>query len=288
MKTLNLFAVAAACAGLCVAGTASADTISVFSATGKLADNSKITGAVWVDIDTGQMTSADLEIGSPSNFSQTNIHGQGQNFFGTGVYGVELRNASSTEDLNFTLPSTSLVGWQGGSVAEGNLFDLVTSTAGPSIVSLQFVPDNIEKFNASGTLVDGAVIGGYVMIDRTLGMIVGSDLTFGSPDDLTQTVVQYQAVNAFVSGKYGAELRNAASTFDFNFLFPQSGPLVNYNGGPVAEGNLFNLVSNTGGASVSSMSFSAAVPEPGAWTLLLAGFGLVGAALRRRAALAAS
>lgn len=41
------------------------------------------------------------------------------------------------------------------------------------------------------------------------------------------------------------------------------------------------------GASISYQVTLAAVPEPGTWTLMIAGFGLVGAAVRRRRGLAA-
>jgi len=40
---------------------------------------------------------------------------------------------------------------------------------------------------------------------------------------------------------------------------------------------------NVNSDSVVKVDISGAVPEPAAWTLMIAGFGLVGGALRRRA-----
>jgi hypothetical protein len=293
MKTLKYYAAAAACFGVCMAGAASADTVSHFVAKGALSNASKISGGMWVDVDTGQITQADLEFSAPTHFSETSIVGQGTNVLGTGnSYDVDLRNSTSTEDFDFGLNNFNLVDYKGGT-GFGNLYDLTTSTGGPGTTSLKFAPDSIKKFYASGSLTDGSPIGGYLSIDRTLGTVVRSDLKFGGPDYLTQTNVTAMIPNLYSPGELGFNIRNSTSTFDIDFSLA-AGSLVNYNGGSVAFGNLYDLVHSQPGASISTMSFSTTVnpilarvvPEPGTWGLMLVGFGLAGAALRRRAATA--
>lgn len=65
------------------------------------------------------------------------------------------------------------------------------------------------------------------------------------------------------------------------FAGPQlfTGPTSN----PVFKIGTFTLTGIVSGNSTLTIA-AAAVPEPAAWTLLIAGFGLVGAALRRRQA----
>jgi uncharacterized protein (TIGR03118 family) len=75
------------------------------------------------------------------------------------------------------------------------------------------------------------------------------------------------------------------------------GKLMGTNGMPIVEGDLWGLINGNGGSggNPNDVYFTAgianeaeglfgsltAVPEPGAWTLMLAGFGFAGAALRR-------
>jgi hypothetical protein len=49
-----------------------------------------------------------------------------------------------------------------------------------------------------------------------------------------------------------------------------------------------NRANNSGGVSLSIERIANAVPEPASWALMLAGFGLVGAAMRRRPSVTAS
>jgi hypothetical protein len=83
------------------------------------------------------------------------------------------------------------------------------------------------------------------------------------------------------------------TSFQFNFTSPVlNAPVVN----PLSAGNFSVLASvantSTGGTAgrfslpgaVPSFTASTYVPEPSSWLLLIAGFGLVGGALRRRPA----
>jgi hypothetical protein len=59
--------------------------------------------------------------------------------YGPGEYSVNITNAALTEDLDFAIETSSLVGFSGAAVV-GTLFDLTTSEFGPSIVSANLTP----------------------------------------------------------------------------------------------------------------------------------------------------
>jgi hypothetical protein len=100
--------------------------------------------------------------------------------------------------------------------------------------------------------------------------------------------------NVTVGGILVATCIEGGSCFESASGFPT--PIL-YNFGPSEFTSLigsFGLVYNqTGcciprlGASTLTITYGAPVPEPSNWALLIAGFGLVGAAMRRRAIAAA-
>ena len=93
------------------------------------------------------------------------------------------------------------------------------------------------------------------------------------------------------------------SVFDFRFGFPTTTPgcsfvcagdiIINSPIGPNDPSNFIALDDFDTGETLSVIdsfdphftAVAAAVPEPAAWLFLIAGFGLTGAALRRRGAL---
>ena len=100
-----------------------------------------------------------------------------------------------------------------------------------------------------------------------------------------------------------ADFANAPTAADFQFVgandngvacaatwFSTVYQYCDFNDG--ASGAIFNNPGNPypGNGAVETWvvrGMSAAVPEPASWAMLIAGFGLVGAAMRRRAAVAA-
>jgi hypothetical protein len=105
--------------------------------------------------------------------------------------------------------------------------------------------------------------------------------TFGAPTDL----VNFQCVSTFSCpggnlfgitnlGGYGESLTpfRAWQSYAFAFTPGQSGTLQLYFGSPSAD-NIGPVLDNV---------LVSQVPEPASWAMLIAGFGLVGAAARRR------
>jgi len=62
---------------------------------------------------------------------------------------------------------------------------------------------------------------------------------------------------------------------------PTSAVVVSFNAAGIAA---INAAGDAGGPFTFGGSISTAVPEPGSWAMMIAGFGLVGAAVRRRSA----
>jgi hypothetical protein len=128
-------------------------------------------------------------------------------------------------------------------------------------------------FNVNGSLADGASISGTITINNTTGTATAANLTFGAPDSVNMPLIYGQGLAFFgaLPNNYGLGLQNTADTMDFNFVFPTT-TLVGYNGGPIADGNLFNLTTNSPGAGIVTMSLSTvSAPEPTSLALIGSG-----------------
>jgi len=147
----------------------------------------------------------------------------------------------------------------------------------------------IERFDAAGSFTDGSVLAGFLDIDVTAGLIVGSDLTTTAPSTFEFVNIVNQS-DTQVPGDHNVGDRNAAATEDFNFDIP--GSLVGYQGSRICSNSalcnttvglrssgLFNLTLGVPGASVVAGALTPA-PEPATLTVL--GAGLVGLAAARR------
>ena len=109
--------------------------------------------------------------------------------------------------------------------------------------------------------------------------------------------------NNTLGGDYYASLTTASPNVYFTTLTiyalvggVQMGPaLMQYSGGPTHAITLlpasfgagdyrlsFGGTTSGGGGEAGTLSFFAAVPEPGTWALMLLGFGGIGMAMRRR------
>lgn len=87
-----------------------------------------------------------------------------------------------------------------------------------------------------------------------------------------------------VGGSVGTVITASDHFFaDFDFDTPFAFDLQGSNG-TLGGTSLFRMGNDDLTMSVTSISSSGAVPEPASWALMAAGFGLAGAAMRRRAA----
>jgi hypothetical protein len=100
----------------------------------------------------------------------------------------------------------------------------------------------------------------------------------GFPDAVAD-VADVSFFNALNGGGLGIE-----DFYGFNLLFLSDGPQL-YSGteaNPIFKTGTFALSEYQGSGSYSLTISALGVPEPASWGLMIAGFGLAGAALRRR------
>ena len=113
---------------------------------------------------------------------------------------------------------------------------------------------------------------GYVQIDvrSVLGKV--SDISFFT--NSTTQGEQWSIFGSNIAGSYsGAAL--LSGTNEFSAFLPQLGDWDYYD---------FVSTANKGGKNflIGGLTLTAGVPEPAAWSLMILGFGAVGAGLRRR------
>ena len=153
----------------------------------------------------------------------------------------------------------------------GNLYGVTTGGNSIFKVNSDGVITTLAKFNGSnglglgpagGLLLDGA----GNLFGTTIG---GGDTVFGSNKGVG-TVFEYTA----------AGVLKTLATFDgSNGQSPYAGLTADAVGdlyGTTNDGTIFKL------GDTGFVPFIAGVPEPASWALLLTGFGLTGAAMRRR------
>lgn len=96
------------------AGSARADVITTFNATGTFADGATLSGTVTIDSTTGVMTAADLGISAPDNLTLTNLYFQEANYPLSGIYEGAVNAGPTYPVLIFGMPVSTLDGYDGG------------------------------------------------------------------------------------------------------------------------------------------------------------------------------
>ncbi len=149
--------------------------------------------------------------------------------------------------------------------------------------------DTISVFDVSGSLSDGAVLGGTFTVDTSSGSVTNSHITAGSPDSYTFTSIVYEINNYGGSGSTLIFDATSSGGAELNFNLDTS--LVNFTGGYAYGGNIYYPGSGSYGADINSLTFSlpapSPTPEPSSLALLATGaLTLAGSVrrLRRRAA----
>lgn len=160
------------------------------------------------------------------------------------------------------------------------LFGLVIDGAGSqfSISNLSFTAVSSDAGNALGF---GFGAGAYNYSNQYVGLLKGDDgVLFTSDDVLVTGGANTQLVDGLVGRGSGSSFAAYCSPCTVGEQQAAIDEAAAFLTGPTTFTGTYSL-----GADSGSGTFNiAAVPEPGAWALMIAGFGLAGATLRRRRA----
>lgn len=185
---------------------------------------------------------------------------------GLGVGGTALAAGDGQIDANYTVLSSDQTGVVAGANAltyynvaylqDGPLSRIVNATgtdAGTAGTTTTFR----TTFSLTGFDFANATISGQVLADNALTVLLNGNL-IGSASTFT-TLTGFSSSAQFFNGAF--------NTLDF---------VLTNAGGPVA----FQVAGLT--VTAAELPVVAGVPEPTTWAMLVMGFGLVGASLRRR------
>lgn len=178
---------------------------------------------------------------------------------------------SATLALTVAVPASALtiVNIDGKLNASNTGANAVTLALTQGRYEMRFVQDQFTAHNRFGK-VSGCKAGA----NCTTGWEVRARYYFGADDGVETNNLKFGTMGtaSWFSTPQGA-FDNAASLVR-EFTIPSGGSTISFY--------IFDAVTsdNEGGISLSI----AAVPEPASWAMLIAGFGLVGAAARRRRA----
>lgn len=189
--------------------------------------------------------------------------------YNTGVDSSGVATTGNSADLHWTLAGgTAYTGATNGSfpippwVPETATSRWITPTANAGSFPFDFTSDGIytfsQSFSLTGFQFKTASLSGVFASDNTVDSITlnGKTIT-GSGGSFTSFLPFSSTAGAFQAGT------NTLTFTVRNFAYPAGG-------------------SNPTGLRVEVAGTAAVVPEPATWAMLVVGFGLVGAATRRR------
>jgi probable HAF family extracellular repeat protein len=172
------------------------------------------------------------------------------------VGGVPMALASPVAQLNVNTRAISETGWVAGQSA--STFGTVWTPTGaillPQITTGAFVQDTTRGINSAGTVV---------------GFNIVSDIDGNA---ISQAAMLWD----YAGGSY--------TGYDLSTLVDNLGTWNLGNGAPQAINDKGDIVGFAGNPAFGAQHayLLTAVPEPASWALMVAGFGLMGGALRRR------
>jgi hypothetical protein len=173
---------------------------------------------------------------------------------------------------------------------------------GTALALVSTTPAEAATYYLNRTIANGTAIGS-ITTDGTIGTLTNSNITgfsfelslLGFTRTFTKTGAEYSIVGDALSATASSLLFDFSKTDNSYVLFSSGGSFMPNvyclqangacidNAGP-GEGLLvYNVSTRTPRAgNIEFANASAAVPEPATWGMMLLGFGMVGAGMRRR------
>jgi PEP-CTERM motif len=248
----------AAAAMLCgLTGVANAATIFFADASGKV-------GAY----DT--TTSTQSTVGDLSAFSINQVIGIAYDGATDSIYLLD-RNANKVYAMNASTGAASLAFSTGNSVFQGG------AVKGTTLFGVNENTQGLNAFTLGGT--DTGLAGPNIDHTHALGINAATGQLYagrsGSIYEISDTGVIGTSV--FTSGSFLEDV----DYLDGNFVYVDYGNQILSSGGTFTGATISGF-SSLSGVAVRQFANNNAVPEPATWGMMLVGFGLVGASLRRR------
>lgn len=163
------------------------------------------------------------------------------------------------------------VTWSGAQYENGasavGLFDINTSLF-PNLGGAQPINPVGIGFSILSLTVSGSAGGNGSFTQNDFGSFYFAAF---SPLNYSQELIGQAMGNGFNFGSFGAGYGGQSG--DFN-IFASNGAAPN--------GTFYFQLTTAGGENIGVTSIAPGVPEPTSWAMLITGFGLTGAAMRRR------
>jgi hypothetical protein len=201
---------------------------------------------------------------------------------GTTLWALGGRGNNALYTINIGTGAATLVGNHG----IGDLFGLAFDTANGKLYATQFSGGNgtytLNLGTGAATLLSatGSQIGGLTYRADT-NQIVGTQDGNGDFYTIDPTTGAKTLLNAGSGGINDSDLDFDAANNAY-WLADYDGNVYRYDATTFARTLVGNKIAAFDGLVVLGRNVTPAVPEPATWGLMLAGFGIVGGAMRRR------
>jgi len=189
---------------------------------------------------------------------------------GSGTYGVELRGGNGTANGDWEIGVGRRTSISGAFTQGQRALGCVTSNANPQVGCGTVLPFSLTWSTTTLLLILGGTQ--VAVFDAPLA---GDTLRIWAKRDATFTVTNLDGTAFALTGAGNGG--GPSATHDFYLYSPD-----NWGGNGLTLTGTVRIAGGRGSSNEIFISHGSFIPEPVSWAMLIAGLGLVGAALRRQ------